>query len=116
MSELGVLRVDGLQYIRGYGYYAEESQLLTRFVVHVAVKVKHQPAEDSLSSVLNYETIVEQVDLVFSRDWKFIESIASAVHSNLSELTGVESVWVKVEKMKPVTLPCRKTAYELGSI
>lgn len=116
MSELGILRVENLHFYRGYGFYPEESALLTQFVVNIAVGVKHQTPPITLSSIVNYETIVTVVNQVFTKEWQFIESIADEIHRSISQLEGVVNAWVKVDKIKPATLSCQQTSYELGSI
>ena len=101
---MSVIRINNMQFYAFHGCFAEEQAIGTRFSVDVAMKVDTSKAQvsDSLDDTVNYLAVYQEVKKEMMEPSHLLERVADRIGGAILEkFGGVESVWVRVNKLNP---------------
>lgn len=103
-SNMGLIRIEGMEFYAFHGHYQEEQKVGNRFLVDLVMETDMtKPSEsDSLKDAVNYQAAYEIVKKQMEKKSYLLENIAGRILSAIhAELDGVKKVVVKVSKLNP---------------
>ena len=97
------ITVEGMTFTGRHGVLDDEREAAQPFVVSVEFPVDARRAarDDTLTSTVDYSVVFEAVrEVVETRSYRLIETLAEAVATEVLERTGVPAVEVRLRKPK----------------
>ncbi|MFQ5334654.1 MAG: dihydroneopterin aldolase, partial [Flavobacteriales bacterium] len=101
---MGLIILEGMVFFAHHGYYHEEQERGSKFIVDISITsdLSDAVASDDLNKALNYEEIYQLVENEMAEKSKLLEHIGGRIIKSLKErFAQIESVQVKVSKINP---------------
>ncbi|HKH88136.1 MAG TPA: dihydroneopterin aldolase, partial [Acidimicrobiales bacterium] len=98
------IEIRGLQALGRHGVLPEEQARAQPFEVDITIETHLAPAArtDDLESTVDYSTVIAAVvQIIETRQFALLETLASTIAENVLGRRGVEAVTVEVRKMRP---------------
>ncbi len=123
-----LIALEGMHFTAQHGYYDEEQQLGTEFIVDVWIEAKtHEENDDNIQRTVNYETVYLLCRAEMNKPAKLIETVARRMLDSINKyfkeykethelFEGITGVKIRLRKMYPPLGGQVHSAYvEVGS-
>lgn len=114
---MGVIAIEAIKLHAYHGVYAEERKAGTTFQVDVYMETDTQLASrsDQLTDTLDYFSIYKLICEIMEEPCNLLETLCGKIGGEvLARFLTVESVKVKVSKLKPLAMEkCERTYVEM---
>lgn len=101
---MGIIELKGMEFYSFHGHFQEEQIVGNRFLVDLTIETDMTKAmeSDDLEDAVDYQKAYNIIKREMKKKSHLLENIAGRIVKSLkSELSGIQSVTVKVSKMNP---------------